>query len=277
MTKQFRFCSCGTKLDSPVKQGRGKPVTLCSSCKNSNKAERNRRSNAKKAAEAKAVHQHITQRFDSRYSCKGSIDCQSFLASLYEEIKNNPRAVPVKLRRALTNEIEKGKGKGLFSTIFGSFCRRKRGVKITNICKLNPTDEEITAWKAQEEAAKQADERMEDYKFKDYSCIEWLMRGFDDAVDEVIDDECANDDFEIEPESAEVIPFPKSKSVKDIVYEYIVEKEKSGLTGRVTLIPLMVNRGLDRIEVEQALRELQNDGLIMLDEFNQYRMIKRAA
>lgn len=221
----------------------------------------------------------MTERYHRQFPTKWKIECQSFLSALFEEITTKPNSVPTVFRRALTNYVEaKGKNADLFAAHFGAFCRQKRGLRPRWICKKNNiTDKQCEEWKALEKAARAKDEDMANYIPFDGSCIEWLMRGFDEPIDEVIEDECGNVDFEIEPESAEVIPFPKPKSVKDILYEYIVEKEKSGLTGRVTLIPLMVKRGLDRNEVEQALRELQSDGLIMLDDFNQYRTIKRAA
>ncbi len=181
----------------------------------------------------------------------------------------------------------------MLSTFFGAFCREKRGLWMFFIFDKNPTDEQVQQWEALEKAARAKDKGINDYISYDMSCVQWLMKGFEFGNDSIIDDEDLSlDDNNVDADSNEankefeLIPFerktPKAqapKTVKDVLYEYIIKNENRGTTGRVTIIPLMVKlRGFDRNEVEQALLELQTDGLIMLDEFsNQYRTIKRAA
>ncbi|WP_423206892.1 hypothetical protein E2974_18720 [Paracoccus yeei] len=253
-----------------------------------------RKSSAKKNAVAYALHEHMTNKFHKRFSCKGTIECQSFLNALFEEVYQHADAVPPVFRRALTNKVDaKGKGAHMLSTFFGAFCREKRGLWMFFIFDKNPTYGQLQQWKALEEAARAKDTYINDYISYNMSCVQWLMNGFVFGNDPVIDDEDlslddSNDDAGSNESNKEfeIIPFERKtpeeqapKTVKDVVYEYIIENENRGTTGRVTIIPSMVKlRGFDRNEVEQALLELQSDGLIMLDELSsQYRTIKRAA
>lgn len=189
-----RRCSCCDKAITPRK-GRGRPSLYCEECAPKSKQQKNKLRDIAKANRALAVLDHLTKRHNS-LRIRGEIDEKVLFATLYAEIRKNPKCLPTDMRRALTRYIDPEYRKPkdsipTFGTYFGRFCNEFRGLRVSNLVKLYPKPEEIKKFIDLEEATKAQFDGVFPYSpSTEYSAIELLLEGYE-IDDSVIEDEDA--------------------------------------------------------------------------------------
>ncbi|TNH40940.1 hypothetical protein [Paracoccus haeundaensis] len=273
-----RRCSCCYKAITPPK-GRGRPSLYCEECAPKSKQQKNKLRDIAKANRALAVLDHLTKRHNS-LRIRGEIDEKVLFATLYAEIRKNPKCLPTDMRRALTRYIDPEFRKPkdwipTFGTYFGRFCNEFRGIRVSNLVKLYPKPEEIKEFIDLEESTKA--QFGGDFPYSpstEYSAIELLMGGY--AIDDSVIEEDAEDrKSDSLLEAFEIVDYvePEKENIENAIYKIM---EKGGIFGmgypqhiRLHFCKL----GYSENEINSALRSLLESGRLEYD-FGQYMLPK---
>lgn len=273
-----RLCPCGEPL--PIRSGKGRPSVYCPECRNSRDKERQTKSDARRTALADAFIAHATKRFNRLVV--GSGPAQTFLCTLYHEVRNKPADVPEFVRQALTRGDYYNPNKPLnLAHCFGAYCRKYHGVRCSQIFKKRQTlDEERAVSDAHLQKMKTLG-RDNIYHPGSYGAIEYLLVGFDDGTAST---RSQDDSFEKIMRVGNITRKDRASkkilaSAEDVIAhqtilrdEVIAEIERRfnrGIAGAQLICNALLAKGYHLEDIRNEMNTLWSEGIIKEDQFHQ--------